>query len=548
MSAEQKPYPQLPSTKCALSTLCDVVDESRLWNKGQKCVHFESNPQAENLVKWFTENGGCVHPHVQLVHDDSRGFHVRATRTLDSPTAVVSCPLKLTLSHLNLDPNQTAVKHIDSPLQKCLQTIPSHVLANLLLIEQRALGEASPWFPYIACLPETFNTPLYFSVDDIKCLDGTNLIQAVSDRRELWIQEWTDAYTALEKAGLNDFPCDSLSYKWAATVMTSRAFISAGVFPDMPPFSILFPVVDSLNHAIQAKVDWEFEPLKLFTLKTLYDIYPGDEVLNNYAPKQNAELLMGYGFCIPDHPYEQFEVTVQVPAAIRPLLESSKIPFDMPACSIRNTDSNRQFFRMRDHPFGRYENLIPCLRGVPPLLVFVSYLIALHRRGISPEAVSVAHPGARIVVAVVQQIITGVKASFDRLTKNHPEHLPKTFENQNQKYANMYRIGQVKVVDAIHSELNEFMNTVAFDKGTVPPTRPVIITTTEALALLKEELPDHYDDFTERVSDALDVDLINMEEMSSGRYNFAGLDGIPENDCEDMIWILWLIVGYALTM
>src|SRR5689334_22651390 len=113
---------------------------------------YDTDPRAEHLVQWFIRNGGQLNPNVRVVSSESQGFHVRATAPLTSPV-VVSCPLELTLSCLNLNPSQKEVWHVQSPLQQCRGKIPDHILTYLLLIEQRNLGTDSPWHAYIACLP-----------------------------------------------------------------------------------------------------------------------------------------------------------------------------------------------------------------------------------------------------------------------------------------------------------------------------------------------------------------------------------------------------------
>ena len=102
--------------------------------------------------------------------------------------------------------------------------------------------------------------------------------------------------------------CYSESLLWAATIFTSRAFISTHILPEIETVPSLFPVVDILNHSVTAKVEWDFKPHKSFTLRCLESsrFTIDEELFNNYAPKQNDELLLGYGFCLENNPIEQF--------------------------------------------------------------------------------------------------------------------------------------------------------------------------------------------------------------------------------------------------
>lgn len=161
------------------------------------------HPMTEALVSWFTENGGQLSSDVQIACSHSRGFHMRAVRPLKSPV-VVTCPLKLTLSCLNLDPSQTEVLRIDSCLQPCQGQIPDHILTYLLLIEQLKKGKESPWHVYIACLPraENLTTPLWFDDQDMALLAGTSLAPAVKERKSSYQQQWEQALSVMRGAGI----------------------------------------------------------------------------------------------------------------------------------------------------------------------------------------------------------------------------------------------------------------------------------------------------------------------------------------------------------
>lgn len=163
---------------------------------------FRTHPLAEQLVTWFTQHGGWLSPDVQMVYSESQGHHMRALR----PTTpeVVSCPLKLTLSSLNLDPDQKEVLPITSSLQQCRGVIPDHILTYLLLIEQRNQGKDSPWYNYISCLPgsESMTTPLWFDEQDGAFLAGTSLAPAAKERKANMRLQWEQAVGVMKEVGV----------------------------------------------------------------------------------------------------------------------------------------------------------------------------------------------------------------------------------------------------------------------------------------------------------------------------------------------------------
>jgi len=162
-----------------------------------------THPLAEELVRWFTQHGGHLSTDVEIAYSQSRGFHLQALRPLNSPV-VVGCPLKLTLSSLNLDPQQQGVLHIDSPLHQCQGKIPDHILTYLILIEQQKKGNESPWHAYIRCLPgsESMTTPLWFDDNDMAFLAGTSLAPAAKERKSDYHEQWEHALSVMKEASI----------------------------------------------------------------------------------------------------------------------------------------------------------------------------------------------------------------------------------------------------------------------------------------------------------------------------------------------------------
>lgn len=84
-------------------------------------------------------------------------------------------------------------------------------------------------------------------------------------------------------------------YMWASTIITSRAFsakvLSSAVEPAELPedgVSALLPLIDLPNHRPLAKVEWRAGE-KEVGLILLEDIRPGEEIANNYGPRNNEQ-------------------------------------------------------------------------------------------------------------------------------------------------------------------------------------------------------------------------------------------------------------------
>jgi hypothetical protein len=283
----------------------------------------------------------------------------------------------------------------------------------------------------------------------------------------------------------------SESLLWAATIFTSRAFISTHILPDHETVPILFPVVDILNHSVSAKVEWDFQPHASFSLKLLEGetFVPGQELFNNYAPKQNDELLLGYGFCLENNPIEQFPLKLAFPPMLQEyaqavgLLEPEKVPFGMSIDFSKDLDNEQHFLRAKGHPFGRYDNLIPFFRGIPPYIVRFFFIQTLFIE-YDVDTIDVSKPGPRITL----QVLTLLHQALEQRSQTLPLSFDRQPQNDKQKYAKTYRDGQARIIHSVRLELQTAIDRLRPSKDEeTRPVRTILLTPSEALALLATE-------------------------------------------------------------
>jgi hypothetical protein len=250
---------------------------------------------------------------------------------------------------------------------------------------------------------------------------------------------------------------------WAATIFTSRAFISTHILPERDTVPILFPVVDILNHSVSAMVEWDFRPHASFFLKLLDgdSFAPGQELFNNYAPKQNDELLLGYGFCLEDNPIEQFPLKLAFPPLLQQYAEETRlfkpenVPFSM-TTDFLVTDANKEqhFLRAPGHPFGRYDNCVPYFRGIPPYIVHFFFIQTLLSIDIDITDVNIQRPGVRITLKVLTQLHQAISQRAQTL----PLSMPQVPHNDKQAFAKIYRDGQARIIHAVRDELQNVLD------------------------------------------------------------------------------------------
>ncbi|KAL8711254.1 MAG: hypothetical protein Q9225_007157 [Loekoesia sp. 1 TL-2023] len=263
----------------------------------------------EVFRQWFLDGGGRLGEHVELRKDSNHNAHLRVAEGygLKPGSCIVSCPHALTLSDFNArDAMNSPLNDICFAAFEDANAVSSVSLLRFFLIEQLHLGTMSFWWPYIDILPDpfseySFDTPLYYSEDDLKWIHGTSLEHSTRKIEGLWRDDYAQGLQALRQEVKDRYPWNL--YKWAASVISTRSFPGSALTPNTRYTSksspdrspVLLPGLDLLNHNPTAKVTWQWTE-EACCIATDVALASGDEIFNNYAPKSNEELILGYGF------------------------------------------------------------------------------------------------------------------------------------------------------------------------------------------------------------------------------------------------------------
>ncbi|KAL1390963.1 hypothetical protein HDK64DRAFT_266149 [Phyllosticta capitalensis] len=451
------------------------------------------------LLRWFIENGGSIHPSVLFRLDDAGGISAYAKEDIPEPPPggiqLCVCPPKLQLSYHRIPPELREI-------------LPEHVCANLALIQEWNLRDSSLWAPYIHCLPrpEQMTTPMYFddrNGGDTVWLRGTNLNAAWREREVQWANEYTRCRTALDHVGL-DFGRFSLEiYKWAATIFTSRCFPSDPGASER--YRVLLPVVDLLNHKFPTKVNWFFDRGS-FSLKSEEPLVQSQPVFNNYGGKGNEELLNGYGFCIQDNPCDVVAIRFgQLPPPVVQELEEILGEWD---------PSQIHYVRGRDFYGGLYPVQLEDFpkiteSGIPPALWTVLEVIKRHQHS--------QRASWRNTLSARCDLLEVLATKYDNIDQ-HVVSLPPTPANDKQRYAKMYRDGQMKIL----KENVDLLEGALLEKKWV--------TLDEALATLRKD---------NRAA------FLRWERMAKAVFDTQSLDKIREQDMEAQAWMMWFCESWV---
>ncbi|KAJ9608136.1 hypothetical protein H2200_007124 [Cladophialophora chaetospira] len=316
------------------------------------------------LIGWVLDNDGYLEPNAQIAFSARKGYHVVVAEgaTLANGTRIASCPMSTTLSvlnALNIHPfSNHGVAFPDAFLRTQCRT-GTESLQAFYLMEHLVLGNTSFWAPYIATLPTVEDiTAMQFEEEaDVMWLEGTNLKGGLSTQTAKWKEMYLQGSGQLRQLGwanaLNGsytwYACrrsssTTLTYKgtsrpkfrWAATIFGSRSFTSQVLDATLPAdcarlnrrkdyepydivklfsdrFGVLLPLLDLLNHRPGAQVEWQAR-YNFVGLQILEIYESGQELCNNYGPRDNEGLLLAYGFVIENNPFDHLVISIKAPA------------------------------------------------------------------------------------------------------------------------------------------------------------------------------------------------------------------------------------------
>jgi len=273
----------------------------------------------------------------------SSGLEVLARDTVPANACIISCPFSLAItSEVSKNALLSLLKSPPS-LDKWTerQLICSYLSLHWVVgdSDSSALPPDLVHLPYINILPaaDKLRTALHFTQHELDGFKGTNLYGATCDRRRDWEAEWKGCKELVEHTN-KDW---AIGFTWeryltAATYLSSRAFPST-ILSSTPSLRtansshpILLPGIDCLNHAPSVAVSWIIGPSRSTAASALISpsstknsnlavnlvlhtlTKAGGEMFNNYGPKPNSELILGYGFAICRNPSDTIVLQIGV--------------------------------------------------------------------------------------------------------------------------------------------------------------------------------------------------------------------------------------------
>jgi hypothetical protein len=183
-------------------------------------------------------------------------------------------------------------------------------LVLLLMFETQ--NPDSFWRQFLALLPSQFDTPLFWSDNDLEILQPTPMYSEMVYLKEFlqlsyqkYVFPWISQFSILKGV---DFSFDR--FLWAISTVWNRAYW----IDQDDTLPGIVPLADMLNHSPHpglaphigyGKCHYQFDSRSTcFTVISCDVVPPGQEVFTTYGHKDNENLLSDYGFVLDLPPSE----------------------------------------------------------------------------------------------------------------------------------------------------------------------------------------------------------------------------------------------------
>ncbi|KAG0050148.1 hypothetical protein BGZ83_005068 [Gryganskiella cystojenkinii] len=253
-------------------------------------AHAHSSKQTR-FVQWLTDNNAHF-PKLEFRDDVEGCGSVYAKEDIAEDEVFLILPTSpLVITDALARKNLEQLAPISTP------KLDSRTVLTLFLVQQLQAGEESFFQPYLAMIPSRIHTALEFDDHDLEWVRGTNAFLTVQDLKQTLRARYDDTMELISKEGTMDpniFTWER--FLWAETVISSRTFPAHLFGSEIEGELALIPLGDTLNHKSRHKATWIKTPQGLEMASSA--VKKGEQLYNNYGPKSNEELLVGYGFCI----------------------------------------------------------------------------------------------------------------------------------------------------------------------------------------------------------------------------------------------------------
>ncbi|KAL9880982.1 actin-histidine N-methyltransferase [Glossina fuscipes] len=250
------------------------------------------------FYKWSRDNG-IKYDGVIIKEYPGYDLGLAATKSIKRNDLLFTIPHKLIMSEERIERGGKLFK------------LSNLRLAFLLMTE--ALNPESFWKPYIDLLPDCYNTVLYYGIEEMAQLRGSNCLSAALKQCRLIAR----CYATIYHWPNSDLPFDVFKeyfhydlYRWAVSTVMTRENLIPRTKQDTEDelIAALIPFWDMANHR-HGHITSYFNMETCQMESTAQDDFnEGEQIFIHYGDRSNAELLIHNGFINSVNPKDSIAI------------------------------------------------------------------------------------------------------------------------------------------------------------------------------------------------------------------------------------------------
>lgn len=295
---------------------------------------------SDDFMAWLSSQDGVeISPKIGL-HDFSAsgsGRGLIASTPIAADEVLFSIPRRLALSWKT------------SSLQSALATEITDDWSEwdrltLALLYENSRGLNSPWKCYFDVLPHTFNTPMFWSTEELRELEGSTLVSKIGrEEADQSFHQLIEPIVSQHPASFDCRVCTLADFHRMGSIIMAYSF-------DAPDFSIddvpednksvaslssdedneklekiMCPLADMLNADTvlnNARLIYERDAL---VMKSVKEIAKDEQIYNTYGDLPNADLLRRYGYIQRQNRHDVLEIQADLVTSIFEMTEEETL-------------------------------------------------------------------------------------------------------------------------------------------------------------------------------------------------------------------------------
>ncbi|KAG5240157.1 hypothetical protein OIU76_013536 [Salix suchowensis] len=238
-----------------------------------------------------------------------QGLGLVAQRDISRNEVVLEIPKKLWIN-----PDVVAASEIGN----ACSGLKPWVSVALFLIREK-FKEDSTWRPYLDVLPESTNSTIFWSEEELAELQGTQLLSTTLGVKSYLQREFlkVEEEILVPHKQLFTSPVTLDDFSWAFGILRSRSFSRL-----RGQNLVLIPLADLVNHSPDITIEDGVYEIKgaglfsrdlIFSLRSPISLKAGEQVLIQYnLNMSNAELAVDYGFIEAKSDRNMYTLTLQI--------------------------------------------------------------------------------------------------------------------------------------------------------------------------------------------------------------------------------------------